>query len=212
MVRKHLILAALAWPAAAAAVDFGVMETADPIGRGDWKFIAYPLVIRAYPSQEQRNGVNVGFGYGASEHWDVELQFANYDDESLVGADVEFILRNGDHFDASISAAAHFGETDFGNLTGFGSTAIASYTLPGTWLTLNGALDFSVDRYDFTRSGQARFGTRSDELHLVPGLQLRVSRRVDLLGEVGIGISDDARDYAALGLSFYFAHERLPRR
>lgn len=210
--RQLLAAAALSCSTTAGAVDFGVMETADPIVTGDWKAIAYPLIVRAYPSQEQRDGVNVGIGYGASPWWDVELQFANYDDESLVGTDVEFILRNGDDFDVSVGAAVHAGETDFGDLWGYGGTAIASYTFPGTWLTLNGALDFTIDEYRFNRSGRQRFGTRSEELHVVPGLQYRFSRRVDVIGEVGVGITDDARDYAALGFSIYFARDATPRR
>lgn len=211
-LRDPKLLAALAmsWSCAAGAVDFGVMETADPIVPGHWKAIAYPLVKRAYPSQEQRTGVNVGVGRGLTPWLDAELQVASYDDESLLGGDLEFILRDGDHLDLSVAGELHFGNTDFGELYGYRGTAIASYTLPRTWLTLNGALDFGIDHYDFNRSGEQKFGTRSEEVHVVPGLQYRVSERVDVIGEVGVGFTRDARDYAALGFSIYFTHRPPP--
>lgn len=202
--RTSLPLMALLFSTTVAAVDFGVMETADPIARQHWKFIAYPLVMASYPSQEQRSGVNVGIGYGLHERWDVELQYASYDDEVLVGTDLEFIAHNGANFDASFSADLIYGDSDFGDLWGYGATAIASYTRPGTWLTFTGALDTSIDHFDFNRSGTEYFGTRSEGVHVVPGVQYRISESIDVIGEIGLGLTGDARDYAALGVSYYF--------
>lgn len=40
-------------------------------------------------------------------------------------------------------------------------------------------------------------------LHLVPGIEYRVSDSVDLLGEVGIALNDDSNTYVSAGIAFY---------
>jgi hypothetical protein len=38
----------------------------------------------------------------------------------------------------------------------------------------------------------------------VPGIEVRLSDAIDLVGEVGIGLNDDSFTYAGIGLAFYF--------
>ena len=40
-------------------------------------------------------------------------------------------------------------------------------------------------------------------VHVVPGIEYRISDDVDFLAEVGIALNDDSRSYASVGLAFY---------
>ena len=40
-------------------------------------------------------------------------------------------------------------------------------------------------------------------LHLVPGIEYRLSDDLDFLAEVGIALNDNARSYASVGLAMY---------
>ncbi len=45
--------------------------------------------------------------------------------------------------------------------------------------------------------------TTFTRLHLVPGIEYRLSDSVDLVGEVGIALNDDSSTYAGVGIAFY---------
>lgn len=201
-----LALGALAASAQASATEFGVMETATLVKPGHIKFEAYPLWAQPLPTQEERSGTAVGFGYGISEWVDAELQFATYDDATFVGGDLEHMYYEGDAFAASIGAGVHGGSTDFGEQRGADLTHVLTYSVNnGTPLWLNLGLDLAYDKLDRTRGAVTR-GLDEEwwSAHLVPGLQYRLNRAVDLIGEIGVGLNGDARRYAAAGLSIYF--------
>ena len=40
-------------------------------------------------------------------------------------------------------------------------------------------------------------------VHLVPGIELRLSEAADLVGEIGIGLTDESFTYAGVGIAFY---------
>jgi len=40
-------------------------------------------------------------------------------------------------------------------------------------------------------------------MHLVPGIEYRLSDDLDFLAEFGIALNDDSRSYASVGLALY---------
>jgi opacity protein-like surface antigen len=196
----------------ALAVDFGVMETADTVIPGDFKFLAFPLAVRDGPRREVDTGINVGIGYGISEPLDVEFQIGVYDDFNFFGLDLEYSYREKRPLELSIGGGVHKVESDFGYPYGFDLTHIASYTFTSLpTLRFIAALDGSYEVADAYYA--ASIGARDKEYwtgYAVPGLQFRVNERVDLIGEAGIGLNDDSQDYVALGLSFYFTSDPVP--
>ncbi|MGH8482022.1 MAG: hypothetical protein ACRES8_06145 [Nevskiaceae bacterium] len=188
------------------AVDFGVMEAADVVEPGDFKFIAFPLAVRDSPRREQNSGVVLGGGYGFGRDLDGELQVAVYDDFTFYGADLEYTYRAERALELSISGGAHLADTDFGDPWGLDLTHVASYALPALpALRLNGALDLAYERADAAyASALGLEDQRYWTAHAVPGVQYRVTRDVDVIGEVGVGLNGESDDYIAAGLSYYF--------
>lgn len=206
-IRKTIAVAACVLCAGPAlAVDFGVMETADVIEPGDFKFIAFPLAVNNGPRREQDSGVTVGLGYGLSRRVDVELQVGTYDDFTFYGGDLEYTYRPGRPLELSVGGGAHYARTDFGDPWGLDFTHIASYTLERfpSW-RLNGGLDFG---YEVTDAQFAAAIGADDQRHwtayAVPGVQFRASDNVDIVGEVGVGLNGESDDYLAAGVSYYF--------
>lgn len=205
--KQALALAAACLCAApAAAIDFGVMETADVVRRGDFKFIAFPLAVRDGPRREHDSGVNVGLGYGLGAGLDAELQVGVYDDFTFFGADLEWSYRADRPLELSIGGGAHKVDSDFGHPWGVDVAHIVSYTpaaIPA--LRLIGSLDAAFEYTDPVYA--AAIGAEHEDywaVYAVPGVQYRFTRDVDLIGEVGVGLNDDSYDYVAAGISFYF--------
>lgn len=199
------MLAAMFLAPPALAVDFGVMETADVVEPGDFKFIAFPLAVRDGPRREHDTGVNVGLGYGVGRHLDVEGQIGVYDDITYFGADLEYTYRADRPLELSIGSGAHGVDSDFGNPWGLDLTHIASYALPSIpRLRLIGALDAAWERADAGYAAAVGSDREYWVAYAAPGLQYRFTEQVDVVGEVGIGLNGDSNDYVAAGISYYF--------
>ena len=67
-------------------------------------------------------------------------------------------------------------------------------------LELCGALDVAFESIKDVPPGVDDSYTT---LHLVPGLEYRLSDTVDFIGEVGIALNDDSFTYVGAGLAFY---------
>ena len=190
----------------AGAVDFGVMETADVVEPGDFKFIAFPLAVRDGPRREHDTGINVGLGYGLGGNLDAEAQIGVYDDVTFFGADLEYTYRAGRPLELSIGGGGHAVDSDFGNPWGLDLTHILSYTpAPAPALRLIGAVDLAYELGDADHA--SAIGARGEEYwiaYAVPGLQYRFTDQVDVVGEIGVGLNGDSDDYAAAGISYYF--------
>ena len=212
ILRIAAAAACLACAAPAPAVDFGVMETADTVIPGDFKFLAFPMAVRDGPRREVDTGINVGLGYGISEPLDVEFQIGVYDDFNYFGLDLEYSYRENQPLELSVSGGVHKVESDFGYPYGFDLTHIASYTMASIpSLRLVGALDAAYERTDAYYAQS--IGAEHEAYwvaYAVPGVQFQVNPRVDVIGEVGVGLNDDSYDYVALGLSFYFTPGPAP--
>jgi hypothetical protein len=198
-----LAAATLAFSLPALAVDFGVMESADPVRKGDFKFEGYPLAARRSDTQDQQTGANVAFGYGMGQNWDAEVQLANYDDVLFFGVDAEYSFIDEDRYEVSLDGGAHYGNHDLGTQRGLDLTPLVSYrprSLHGfKW---NAALDLAYDWIDLAVSSAQDASYLS--AYVVPGAQYRIAHEVDLIGEIGVGLNNDSSDYASAGLAVYF--------
>jgi hypothetical protein len=207
-----MFIAGIAFAAPAFAVDFGVMETADTVVAGDFKFISFPLAVRDGPRREVDTGINVGLGYGLSEHVDVEAQIGVYDDFNFFGLDLEYSYREDQPLELSIAGGAHKVASDFGYPWGWDLTHVVSYTLASVpTVRVIGAIDASYETTDayYAESISAQ-DRRYWTVYAVPGVQYRFNERVDVIGEVGVGLNDESNDYVAAGLSFYFGRDPVP--
>jgi hypothetical protein len=89
-------------------------------------------------------------------------------------------------------------------------TYIASYALSdaarngGAGFTLNAALDMARDEIELDRPLAAMVDDQYSSVHVVPGLQYRLSPQVDFVAEVGLGINQSSDDYVGVGTSYYF--------
>lgn len=189
----------------AAAQYVGVFQSAETIDRGTVKLMAG--VIRAFGEDgaDDEFGVTGRVGYGFTERFDAEAKLGFLGDYTYVGADGEYwaLKATGDEtgLDASLAAGVHLlvGKESFSDVVGFDITPILSGHLTPD-LELFGALDVSLESIRDAPRGADDSFTR---LHLVPGIEYRLSDTADLVGEVGLGLNDDSWTYVGLGLAFY---------
>lgn len=200
MNRKILIgLAAallfLALGSAAFAQDV-LMNSAETINKGNFKLALFPAVLFGRDGGDSLFGLAGRFGYGLTESLDIEAKAAVFEGLRYFGADVEYWFLHGPNFNASVALGIHL--TDAKNAadsTGLDAALLFS-TRPAEKLELYGGLKAA---FDSVKNGGGSF-TR---IHVVPGLEYRLSSDLDLLAEVGIALNDHARSYASVGLSLY---------
>jgi hypothetical protein len=186
----------LALPVGAAAQDFGVMNSAETINKGNFKLTGYPVVVFGKDNADNQTGVAVAGGYGFTDRFDVEAKVAVFDGLTYLGADAEYWLVKGEAVDVSVAGGFHVGNTDFTDTTGLDLTILASRVIAER-LELYGALDVARNQindtdFDFTT------------VHFVPGVEYRISSKVDFVGEVGLGLNDNSSHYMSVGFAVYF--------
>lgn len=187
---------ALSLPVSAAAQDFGVMNSAETINKGNFKLMANPIVVFGKNGSDSETGVAVMGGYGFGDRFDVEAKVSFFDGVTFLGADAEYWLINTRPVHFSLIGGFHIADADFGDSPqGFDFTALASGFIANN-LELYGGLDFSRNSFDDSNRSYSTW-------HLVPGIEYRISPRLDFVGEVGIGLNDHAHNYVSVGLAFY---------
>jgi hypothetical protein len=185
----------LLFPALAQAQDFGVLESAETINRGNWKLKVNPIVLLGEGDSEP--GVAGSVGYGFTDAFDFEAKLALYDGFMIFGGDVEFwLVKDPQPVDLSVSAGFHFANSDFVDETGVDVTVIGSHAVTPK-LDIYAALDMAFNKLkDFPDSGYT-------QLHLVPGIEYKINPDLDLVAEFGIALNDDSHNYLSGGLAFY---------
>ena len=186
-------------PGAAAAQDFGVMNSAETINRGNFKLMVNPIVFFGRDGADSEVGVGVSGGYGFTDRFDIEAKVAFFEDVTFVGADAEYWLVRNEPVDVAVIGGFHGGNADIGfDTAGLDFTFLASGHVSPR-LELYGALDLAVNsfREDFIDDG---FTT----VHLVPGVEYAATPDIDLVAEFGIGLNDDSYHYLSGGVAFYF--------
>jgi hypothetical protein len=126
----------------------------------------------------------------------VEVKGAYIENVTYFGADIEFWLYQGRNINASVVVGGHLTNVKNGmDSYGFDAALLAS-TAPVRNLEVYGALKFA---FDSVKNSDQNYTL----VHLVPGLEYRISRKIDLQAEFGIALNDNARSYVAAGLAFY---------
>jgi hypothetical protein len=197
----------------AGAAEFAMMETADRIADGTFKLSGYPVLVDRAGTDDM--GFAVGIGYGlpptldVPRNLDLEAQLASYDDGTFLGADLEWNAWRQGRMAFSVGGGLHGADLDDGGTAaGVNGTMIVSYN-PAQRLELSAALDAAYDDVngrDGAVSPGSRFPTdgRYETYYAVPGASYRLTRNIELLGEVGLGLNGNADDYLAAGMSWYF--------
>jgi hypothetical protein len=198
-VRFRLVAAmaalGLVIPISVAAQDFGVMESAETINRGNFKLTINPMFI--FSDGDDQTGVAIKGGYGFTSRFDMEGKVAFFDGVWFAGGDAEYWIARGQGLDVSLSGGFHLGRGDrHSDTTGFDITLIGSGKIARA-LDLYAALDLAFESIDNT---SADYKTA----HVVPGVEYSVSDSLDLVAEVGLALNDDALHYVSGGVAFYF--------
>lgn len=185
---------------AGAAQDFGVMESAEIIQRGNLKFTGYPVFVLGDGGAGDNWGVVLRGGYGFTDRLDGELGVALYDGATLFGGNLEIALLRARRMvggvDLSARGGAHLVRGDAADATGLDLAALLSTRVTPN-LELVGSLDFNRNFYEEPVQDVST-------LHLVPGVEYRLGRHLDLLAEFGVGLNEDAANYLSAGLALYF--------
>jgi hypothetical protein len=198
-LRPIVMICALAAcaPAVAYAQDFGVMESAETINKGNFKIRGNPMFVFG-KDQDAKTGIALTGGYGFTDRFDMEGQVAFYDGVTYFGANAEFWLAKNvsNGLDFSVAAGLHrrTGDNTF-DAVGIDLTFLASKPV-GPRLELYGGLDLAFEKI--------KDSDRFKVIHLVPGFEYKVHEDLDLVGELGLALNDDARHYFAIGLAYYF--------
>jgi hypothetical protein len=190
---------ALAIPAVAGAQDFGILNSAETINRGNFKLTGAPVVVFGKNGADNDAGVSVSGGYGFTDRFDLEGRAAFFDGVKFFGADAEYWFLKGRQVNVSGAAGFHVGNGDNRfDTTGIDLTFLASGQVAPR-LELYGGLDLAFNSIndDFIDGDYTT-------VHIVPGIEYRIAEDIDLVAEFGIGVNDDSHHYLAGGLAFYF--------
>ena len=183
-------------PAAAEAQDFGIMESAETINRGNFKLRLNPMLIFGEENEDHEFGLAALLGYGFTRSFDLEGGVAFYDGVTFYGANAEFWLLKERPFDFSVSTGLH------------GRTVDGGGDFAGIDLTFLGSGHVTPRLEFYTGLDIAFEGIGEDEVdfttvHLVPGIEYKINDSIDFVAEVGIALNDSSRHYLSGGLAFY---------
>ena len=200
-VRRVLAVFAFAMlcvPISSRGQDFGVLESAETINRGNFKLLGTPLVVFGENGADDQAVIALGAGYGVAPSFDIEGKVA-FGDATIFGANVEYWLNRHEPLDLSIIAGVHRHDLD-GSIDIFG----VDLTLLGSKhatsrLEVYGALDLAFNRY----TKAVPFDRSYTQAHIVPGIEFAISDELDVVAEFGVGVTDRSRNYFGAGLAFY---------
>lgn len=197
MTTRLLLLAAvLALHAGTAHAQNFLMNSGETINKGNFKLCAFPTVLLGEEGADNNWGVASRLGYGLTPSFDVEVKLAKFDGFNMYGADAEYWVAKG-RTDVSLSAGLHKSDFDGpGSSTAIDTAVIASRSVADKLEAyLGGSLSFeSID--DVDDSGFKRF-------YVVPGIEYRLGKDVDLLAEFGLGLTDESPNYFSFGAAYY---------
>lgn len=190
-----VVAAIFATPGVAAAQDVGIMQSAETINRDNFKILGNPMIVFGKDGADDDVGIAASIGYGFTDRFDMEGRVAFYDDLTFVGADAEYWLVRDETLDLSVIGGINRGLSDGLDTTGLEFTLLGSRNVAPA-LEVYGGLDIS-----------RRFVSDSDfdftTVHLVPGIEYALNEDLDLVGEVGLGITDESHHYLSVGLALY---------
>jgi len=173
-----------------------LMNSAETINQGNLKLALFPTVLLGKNGSDALWGVAGRVGYGLTSRFDIEAKAAIFKDLRYFGADVEYWLLKGRNANVSVALGAHMTDSPGGADSSGIDTALLFSTSPVKRLELYGGFKLA---FDSAKNPDQNF-TRA---HLVPGIEYRISDDLDFLAEFGIGLNDNSRSYASVGLALY---------
>lgn len=189
----------------AAAQNIGVLQSAETMDRGVFKLMAAPIMSFGKDGADDDFGLSARGGYGFTDRFDAEVKLGIFEHGTYAGVDGEFWLLKGKEKDAgldfSLAGGVHwvFGKKGNFDTMGLDVTPLLSGHVSDK-LELCGALDAS---FESIKDAPAGADDSFTNVHLVPGLEYRLSEVTDLVGEFGLGLNEDSQNYVGLGLAFY---------
>jgi len=199
-MRKKIMIILVAAMFLAAAVQLSaqqvLMNSAETINKGNLKLAVFPTVLFAKNGGDSVWGVAGRFGYGLTSNLDIEAKAAFFKGLKYFGVDIEYWLLKGENFNVSAALGGHM--TDYkgaGDSSGIDAALLAS-TKPVKNLEIYGGIMLS---FDSLKNSDFNYTL----MHLVPGIEYRLSDDLDFLAEFGIALNDDSRSYASVGLALY---------
>jgi len=189
----------------AAAQYVGVLQSAETNDSGTFKLMVAPIMVFGKEGADDELGGAARGGYGFTDRFDAEAKVGFFENGTFVGVDGELWILKGEEKDTglnfSLTGGVHwmFGSDNRFDTMGFEITPQLSGHVTKN-LELCGALDASFESIQDAPAGVDDTFTR---LHLVPGIEYRLSDSFDLVGEIGIGLNDDSFTYAGVGIAFY---------
>jgi hypothetical protein len=171
--------------------------------RGTFKIMGAPIMAFGKNGADNEFGVAARGGYAFTERFDAEAKLGFFENGTFVGADGEYWIYRGTEKDSgldfSLTGGLHMMFGDIVDTMGFEVTPQLSGHVNES-LELCGALDVSFESIQDAPKGSDNTFTR---LHLVPGIEYRLSDTVDLVGEIGIGLNDNSSTYVGAGIAYY---------
>jgi len=198
MLKKMTIVLAVVMVLAVAATEVSaqdvLMNSAETINQGNLKLALFPTVLFGQNGDDAIWGLAARVGYGFARRFDIEAKVAFFKGLKYYGVDVEYWFVHGPNINASVALGGHM--TDSAVDSSGIDTALLVSTMPVKHLEIYGGLKLA---FDSVKNSDQNF-TR---VHVVPGLEYRISDDLDFLAEVGIGLNDNSRSYASVGLALY---------
>ena len=203
MFKTIVVFLAVTMFLATAAVDVSaqdvLMNSAETIKQGNIKLALFPTVLLGKNGGDSLWGMAGRVGYGLASRFDIEAKGALFKNLNYFGVDVEYWLLKGGSVNVSAALGGHLTDSKgrAADTSGI-DTALLCSTSPSNNLELYGGLRFAFNSlknsdYNFTL------------VHIVPGLEYRISAALDFLAEFGFALNDNSRNYASVGLAFYFS-------
>jgi len=181
------------------AQDFGVMESAETVNKGNYKLRVNPLLFFGKNGGDNDLDVAALVGYGFARHFDLEGGFSFADGVRVFGGTAEFNLASDRTVNFSVIPGFHVRRGDRAlHTTGIDLLLLGSRRMTPR-LDVYGGLDMAFESVDDDFGG-GDYKT----FHLVPGVEYKLHQDLELLVEVGLGLNDAARHYVSGGLAFYF--------
>ncbi|MCX6566982.1 MAG: hypothetical protein NTW38_11275 [Candidatus Aminicenantes bacterium] len=200
MLKKIVVLLAAAVFLFAAVVKVSaqdvLMNSAETINQGHFKLASFPTVLLGKTGGDPVWGVAGRFGYGLTPRFDIEAKAAIFKGLRYFGAEGEYWLVQGQNANVSVALGAHMTDSQGGADSSGIDTSLLFSTSPAKLLELYGGLKLAFDSFKNSDQNFTR-------VHLVPGLEYRLSPDLDFLAEFGLALNDNSRSYISVGLALY---------
>ncbi len=189
----------------ATAQYIGILQSAETMKNGTFKLMAAPIMIFGKDGADNMTGFTARAGYAFTDRFDLEAKLGFFDQGTVVGVDAEYWIfkgkDNNSHIDFSLTGGFRWmsGKDNNYDTRGFEITPQLSGHVTDK-LELCGSLNASFESIQDVPPGVDDSFT---VLHLVPGIEYRLSNSIDFVAEFGIAINDNSSHYAGVGLALY---------